>query len=99
MTTFEVLENDNDDLSLLLASESDADLVEIIKGSVRKCTKPRIQESNQFPHSDKSALKEDKRKVSQMSQRSNAGNQLDSLNLTNLNVSFNSCNMAEAKRR
>ena len=94
----EVHENDNDDLSLLLASESDADLVEIIK-SVRKCTKPRIQESNQFPHSDKSALKEDKRKVSQMSQRSNAGNQLDSLNLTNLNVSFNSCNMAEAKRR
>ena len=87
--------NEKDDLSLLLASESDADLVEIIKGSVRKCTKPRIQGSILLPQSDKSPLKEDKRKVSQMSH----SNQLDSLNLTNLNVSFNSCNMAEAKRR
>ena len=103
------MESFEDDLSSILRDESDADIVELLKTTIRRktnvpCTpeiissKPDESDLDQLEHED--MLPRQKLPVqTKNNSGAAAGKLFESLNLTNLNVSFNSANMHEAKRR
>ena len=99
----------DDDLSSILKDESDLDVIQIIKSTLRSPSKNPQKEV--FIHEelvddpiDKKAVKKNEeenvpRKKLPVASHLNNDQLFDSLNLTNLNVSFTSANMHEAKRR
>ena len=102
---YEIRDNQYDDeLSSLLRDESDADLVDIIKCSVRNNCNAISKPSQEYRSVDQEYRSVDDEQ-DEMPRReipkatTGPGKVLDSLNLSNLNVSFNSSSVAEAKRR
>ena len=103
------MESFEDDLSSILRDESDADIVELLKTTIRRKTnvpstpeiissKPDETDLDQLEHED--MMPRQKLPVqTKNNSGASAGKLFESLNLTNLNVSFNSANMHEAKRR
>ena len=91
-------EDDDDELSSLLVDESDADLVAILKSVLRKDTAPKMIIENNYASPDSDEDEDTPRRKLPVASTS-PGKLFESLNLSNLNVSFNSSTMAEAKRR
>ena len=93
------LESFDDDLSSILRDESDMDIVELLKTTIRNKSHP----DHIVHHSGKSKSQQEQPEMPRETlpvQTKLGGDKLfESLNLTNLNVSFNSANMHEAKRR
>ena len=85
-------ESFEDDLSSILRDESDMDVVELLKTTMRhKKAHVKNKSSNQDDEMPRQTLP--------VQTKNQEGKLFESLNLTNLNVSFNSANMHEAKRR
>ena len=89
-------ESFDDDLSSIFKDDSDSEVAEIVKSTMRRRKIIQSPSSSKPKHQDDEVPR---MKVPVATKKPGGELLFNSLNLTNLNVSFNSANMQEAKRR